>query len=153
MEDRFPELGSRLLVLYDGRCGLCNRSVRWFLRHDARDRLRFIPSESPRVAALLARHGFTSPDLPNGPATILAVRNPGESPGKSDEQILIRSAAILAMLQELPSPWPAIAALLRLIPRPLRDLGYRFIARIRYSIWGRYDVCPLPTPAERARFL
>jgi len=163
MEDRFPELGSRLLVLYDGRCGLCNRSVRWFLRHDARDRLRFIPSESPRVAALLARHGFTSPDLSNGPATILAVRNPGApsdgsmslgwNPGDSGEQVLVRSPAILAMLRELPGPWPSLAALFRLIPRPIRDLGYRFIARIRYRIWGRYDTCPLPTPAERARFL
>lgn len=153
MEDRFPELGSRLLVIYDGRCGLCNRSVRWFLRRDAHDRLRFIPSESPRVAPLLARHGFTSPDLPDGPNSILAVRNPGQSPGQSTEQVLVRSAAILAMLRELPGPWPAIAAILRVIPRPLRDLGYRSIARIRYRIWGRYDTCPLPTPAERARFL
>ena len=75
-EDRFPELGSRMLVIYDERCGLCNRSVRWFRCYDAHDRLRFIQSESLRVVDLLGRTGLTSPDLSDGPTTILAVRNP-----------------------------------------------------------------------------
>ena len=149
MQDLLPELGSRLLVIYDGRCGLCNRSVRWFLRRDTRDCMRFIPSESPRVAALLARSGFASPALPDGPTTILVVRGFD----RPSEQVFARSTAILAMLVELPSPWPSIATLFRIIPRPLRDLAYRFIARIRYRVWGHYDTCPLPTPVERARFL
>ena len=149
MQDLLPELGSRLLVIYDGRCGLCNRSVRWFLRRDTRDRMRFIPSESPRVADLLTRSGFASPDLPDGPATILVVHNLDQP----SERVLTRSAAILALLAELPSPWPFTAALFRIVPRALRDLLYRFIARIRYRVWGRYDTCPIPTPAERARFL
>lgn len=149
MEDRFPELGSRLLVIYDGRCGLCNRSIRWFLHHDTRDRMHFIPSESPRVSALLARAGFASPDLPDGPTTILVVRNPGQP----SEQVLTRSIAVLALLAELPAPWPSLAALFRIVPRPLCDLVYRFIARIRYRVWGHFETCPIPTPAERARFL
>jgi predicted DCC family thiol-disulfide oxidoreductase YuxK len=39
------------------------------------------------------------------------------------------------------------------LPRPLRDLGYRLVARYRYRIWGRFDTCPIPTAQERERFL
>jgi predicted DCC family thiol-disulfide oxidoreductase YuxK len=67
--------------------------------------------------------------------------------------VLVRSNAVLALLGELPQPWPSVAAALGWIPRPLRDLGYRLIACWRYRIWGRLESCPLPTPEERVRFL
>ncbi|MDE3188044.1 MAG: DUF393 domain-containing protein [Acidobacteriota bacterium] len=141
-------LGGRLLVIFDGHCGLCNRSVQWLLRRDRRDRLRFAPSESPQAAALLTRLGFNAHPA-SGPGTILVVLHPGEP----QEQALCRSGAVVALLRELPRPWPAVGVALRLIPRPLRDLGYRLIARWRYRIWGRHERCPLPAPEHRERFL
>ena len=141
-------LGGRLLVLFDGHCGLCNRSVRWFLRRDRQDRLRFGPADSPKVAALLARHGFDWSDA-DGPSSIVVVECV-ETPA---ERLLIRSDAVLKMLGELPQPWPFVARCLKLIPRPLRDLCYRLIARWRYRIWGRLESCPIPTALERGRFL
>lgn len=144
-----PESSPRLLVVFDGRCGLCHRSVRWLARRDRRDRLRFAPSESPRAADLLARHGAGAPDSASGPGTILVV----QGFGGAEERVLVRSDAVLALLAELPWPWPGMAALLAWIPRPLRDLVYRCVARCRYRIWGRLESCPLPTPEERERFL
>jgi len=141
--------GGRLLVIYDGVCGLCNRSVRWFLRRDLRDRMRFAPSDSPEVAALLWRDGFDEGTGGDGPSSIVVVLGVGTA----SERLLVRSDAVLAMLEELPRPWPAICGGVRLIPRPLRDLGYRLIARFRYRIWGRLESCPIPTAAERERFL
>lgn len=149
------ELGGRLLVIFDGTCGLCNHSVRWFLCRDGRDLLRFTPSESPKVAELLARHGFTAPSAPAtgpgaaGPGTILVVRDAG---GPS-ERVFVRSDAVVALLGELPRPWPLTGKLLGAVPRLLRDLGYRLIARWRYRIWGRLASCPIPGPEERGRFL
>jgi predicted DCC family thiol-disulfide oxidoreductase YuxK len=150
----FENIGDRLLVIYDGHCGFCNRSVRWFLRRDSSDRLRFVPSESPKVAAFLARHAITESENGLGsatiaPSTILVVSHP-EGPA---ERVLIRSEAAIAMLHELPQPWPAVASVLRWIPRPLSDLGYRLVARYRYRIWGYFDSCPIPTAEERAHFL
>jgi predicted DCC family thiol-disulfide oxidoreductase YuxK len=139
------ELDGRLLVVFDGHCGLCDRSVRWLLRRDRQDRLRFAASESPQVAELLVRHGFSTA----GPETILAVRDAGGP----EEQILVRSAAFVALLGELPRPWPVVAAGLRWIPRVLLDAAYRLVARWRYRIWGRQESCPVPTPAQRTRFL
>lgn len=68
-------------------------------------------------------------------------------------QVLLHSNAVIAMLRELPRPWPISGAMLWCIPRPLRDWGYSLIARWRYRIWGRLESCPLPTEEERARFL
>jgi predicted DCC family thiol-disulfide oxidoreductase YuxK len=154
MVSNFTELGDRLLVIFDGRCGLCNRAVRWFLVRDRLDRLRFVASESPKVAELLAKHGLGAPDadpeIKSGSPlrTILVVLDPG---GPA-ERILRRSDAVMALLWELPRPWPAVAVALRWILRPVRDLGYRLIARWRYRIWGRLESCPIPTAEERTRF-
>jgi predicted DCC family thiol-disulfide oxidoreductase YuxK len=67
--------------------------------------------------------------------------------------LLSRSDAVLALLSRLPSPWPTVAGALRLVPRPLRDLAYRLVARWRYRVWGRLETCPIPTAEERNRFL
>ena len=144
-----PKLGNRLLVIFDGHCVLCNSAVRWFLRRDQRDQLRFAASESIDLAALLVRRNIAAANTGAGPDTILVVR---DFNGPAEETHL-RSDATLEMLRELPQPWPAVAAALRLIPRALRDLGYRLIARWRYRIWGRLESCPIPTVAEHDRFL
>jgi predicted DCC family thiol-disulfide oxidoreductase YuxK len=150
----FDHLGERLLVIYDGVCGFCNLSVRWFLTRDRNDRLRFVPSDSPKVAGFLTRHGISESNQglassAFAPSTIIVVRHP-QTPG---EEVLVRSGAAIAMLAALPNPWPAVAAVMRWIPRPIRDLGYRLVARYRYRIWGRLESCPIPTAQERARFL
>ncbi len=145
----FPleELEGRLLVLYDGECGLCNRSIRLMLRRDRRDRLRFAANSDPRAVQLLAEHGIVPPQA--APDTIVVLRNIGTPL----EDMLVRSNAVLACLRALPQPWPMAAALLRLIPRPFRELGYRQIASLRYRFFGRLATCPIPTPAERSHFL
>jgi len=143
------EVGDRLLVIFDGHCGFCNRTVRWFLRRDRMDRLRFVPSESPLVSSLLARHGMSAHCSEQGPETVVVVRDAGGA----KERVLIRSDAAKELLSELPQPWRAAGAVFGWIPRPVGDLGYRLVARWRYRIWGRLDSCPLPTAEERARFL
>ncbi len=143
------EIGDRLLVIFDGHCGLCNRAVRWFLRRDRGDRLRFVAFESPKVAGLLARHGFSGMERGLEPGTILVVRDSGGQ----NERVLVRSEAVLALLGELPQRWRALGVAVGWIPRPLRDLGYQLLARWRYRIWGRLESCPLPMTEERDRFL
>jgi predicted DCC family thiol-disulfide oxidoreductase YuxK len=147
-------LGDRVLVVFDGHCGFCYRSVRWLARRDRRDRLRFAASDAPQVAELVARQqsGALVKEFGSGtnaPGTILVVRNVGSAA----EEVLIRSDAVTALLGELPSPWPAVAAIFKWIPRPLRDFAYGLIVRGRYRIWGRLASCPAPVAGERERFL
>jgi len=149
MVSGLTEPGDRLVVLFDGHCVLCNGTVRWFLRRDRRDRLRFAAFDAADWGDLLARHGICVANVAAGPSTVFVVRGFGGE----REEVLVRSDAALAMLRELPQPWPAVAALLWIIPRPVRDLGYWLIAHWRYRIWGRLESCPIPTAEERERFL
>jgi predicted DCC family thiol-disulfide oxidoreductase YuxK len=146
--NELSELDGRVLVIFDGHCGLCNRSVRWFVRRDGRDRMRFVASESPKVAGLLARLGVEGAGgiLPSSIVVVLDA-------GRAEERVLMRSEAVLALLGELPRPWPRVAAALRWVPRVVRDGVYGLIARWRYRIWRRLESCPLPTAEERGRFL
>jgi predicted DCC family thiol-disulfide oxidoreductase YuxK len=141
-------IGDRLLVIFDGHCGLCNRLVRWFLRRDRQDRLRFVPFDSLKAAGLLARHGLAL-NVASGKSGTILVAQAVDTPA---ERVFVRSDAVLVILRQLPAPWPAVAVSFRIIPRALRDLGYRLVARSRYRIWGHLDSCPIPTPQERARF-
>ena len=142
------QLGDRLLVIFDGQCGFCNGWVRWLLKRDGRDRLRFASTSSPAAAPLLAR----CPELlePGGiPGTVLVFRHPLQA----EERPLTRFAATLALFAELQRPWPAVAALLSWVPNFLSDPPYRLVARWRYRIRGRLESCPIPAEEDRARFL
>ena len=145
----FPQLENRLLVIYDGECGFCNRAIRWLLKRDRKDRLRFAPSSSVQVEDLLARHGIKSGAVNFSPDTIMVLRNV-DTPV---EELLVRSNAVLACLRALPQPWPMVAAMARVVPRPFRESMYRLVARWRYRLWGRYASCPIPTADEQRHFL
>ncbi|HLV86404.1 MAG TPA: DCC1-like thiol-disulfide oxidoreductase family protein [Candidatus Sulfotelmatobacter sp.] len=141
------------ILLYDGVCGLCNRFVQFILRRDRNAIFRFATLQSPLAARILARHGAIATDLetvyvavnfdPSGPD--------GETP--PDELLLGRSDAVHFVLLNLSTFWRVMARLLGILPRSLRDWGYGVIARNRYSIFGRYDTCPIPDAATRNRFL
>ena len=133
------------ILLYDGVCGLCNRFVQFILRRDPTAIFRFAALQSPLAAEILARHGANPTDLD----TVYVVLNHSQP----DESLLAQSDAGLFVLQQLGGIWRAAALILRFIPRPLRNWAYDLVARDRYRIFGRYDTCPLPSEATRARFL
>lgn len=143
------DIVGRVLVVFDGHCGLCNGLVRWLLRRDEGDRLRFVAMESEKVAGVVARHVAGGVGATNGSETMLVVRDAGGAA----ERVLVRSDGVVALFEELPRPWPWVGAALKWIPLWARDLGYRLVARWRYRIWGRLESCPVPTREERKRFL
>jgi len=133
------------IILYDGVCGLCNSLVQFLLKHDKQSRLRFASLQSDFAARVLKRHGIDPKDLD----TVQIIEN-YEQPG---ERVLQRSDAILRAGRELGGFWSASAAAGKVIPRALRDVIYRFVARNRYRVFGKYDTCMLPEPNQRSRFL
>jgi predicted DCC family thiol-disulfide oxidoreductase YuxK len=133
------------IILYDGVCGLCNRLVQFLLKHDKSGRLRFASLQSDFAAKVLQRHGIDPKDLD----TLHVVEN-YEQP---DERVLQRSDAILRAGRELGGFWSASAAAAKVIPRSLRDVIYRFVARNRYRVFGKYESCMLPDLNQRSRFL
>ena len=127
------------VVLYDGTCGLCHKSVQWLLRHERDHELLFAPLQGPTAAALRVRH----PEIPQELSTVVLV---------DGDRVRLRSKAFLYAARHLRAPWRWGYGV-RWLPAIVLDLGYRFIASIRYRVWGRADMCDLPAPEQSARFL
>jgi predicted DCC family thiol-disulfide oxidoreductase YuxK len=126
------------VIYFDGYCGLCDRLVRFVLPRDRRRRYHFAPLQGTTARDRLAGAG----DPQDSDTVIL-----------DDEGTLrIRSDAALAIVAGLGGVWQS-AALLRLIPRPLRDAIYDWIARHRFRWFGRRNACRVPGPEEHERFL
>jgi predicted DCC family thiol-disulfide oxidoreductase YuxK len=70
-----------------------------------------------------------------------------------DERVLARSRAVLFALGEIGGAWTWIANAARVVPRPVADAVYGVVARVRYRLFGRFDVCAVPPPEWRQRFL
>lgn len=67
--------------------------------------------------------------------------------------LLVRSNAFLHILRRLGGCWKFLGGALGLIPRPVRDIVYDFIARIRYRVFGtRDELCPIVPADLRGRF-
>ena len=131
------------MLLYDGVCGVCNRSVRTILRFDPTGPLRFAALESVFAKAIIERH----PEVANVDSVVFV-----DDPGQPSERVAVRSAAVLRVLDYLGGPW-RVFTLARVIPAPLRDWLYDRFAAVRYRVFGTYDSCPVPSPEVRARFV
>jgi predicted DCC family thiol-disulfide oxidoreductase YuxK len=127
------------VVLYDGACGLCHRSVKFILRHERHATLLFAPLQGETAAALRARY----PSIPDSLDTVVLIDN---------DRAYLRSKAFLYVAKYLRGFWHA-GYWFRWLPGPLLNLVYRFIATLRYPVWGKVDACELPSPEQRSRFL
>ncbi len=125
---------SRPIVFFDGVCGLCNGVVDTLLRVDRRNRLLFAPLQGETALARLGEATLNS---------IVLV----DTAGRHE-----KSAAALRICLHIGGLWQVLL-IFWLLPRPLRDALYDFIARNRYAWFGKHELCRLPTPQERARFL
>ncbi len=132
------------VLLYDGVCGLCNKSVQMILDHDKRKEMRFAALQSDYGKQVISRH----PELEKVDSIVFVERNSGAD----DERVFIRSDAALRVASYLGGAWKLLL-IFRIIPRPIRDFFYNLIAKYRYKFFGKYDSCMLPSPDVRSRFL
>jgi predicted DCC family thiol-disulfide oxidoreductase YuxK len=134
------------LLLYDGSCGFCARSVQFVLRHESRRRtLRFAALDSAIGIDVRARH----PEI-EGVDSVVWVE-PAET--NAPERVLVRSAAVLCVLRYLGGVWRALAGLAAIVPRSLADAVYDFVARHRHKLTRGNPACVIPTPEQRSRFI
>lgn len=138
------DLKTAPVLLYDGECGVCDKSVQMILKHDRRKVMRFAALQSNYGREVVARHS----SLSNVDSLILV--EPADE--KREEQVFIRSTAVLRIVAYLGGVWKLLL-IGYLIPRPIRDFLYDVVARNRYRILGAPDACMLPSPEVRARFL
>lgn len=136
--------GGAPVLLYDGVCGFCNKSVQMILDHDRRGQMRFAALQSDYGQAVIERH----PEL-RGVDSVVYVE---KLTGAGGERVFMKSAAALKVAAYIGGFWKIFLAA-KIMPRPLRDYFYDLFARNRYRLFGKYDTCLLPPPEVRSRFL
>lgn len=127
------------IILFDAECILCSANAQFVLTHDRKKRFRLAAMQGEVGSGLYRRFGID----PTNPDSIIVV---------DGDKMLRDSDAVLAIYAGLGWPWKALA-LLRLVPRVIRDPLYLFVARNRYRIFGRRESCWLPSPEFRDRLL
>ena len=127
------------VVIFDGTCGFCSRIVRFALRHDIRGELLFTSNTSPFGKRLLSDYKLEALSAD----TLIVI---------ADGRALLRSDAAIYIAAHLRAPY-RYGEYLRYIPRIIRDVGYRVIARIRHHLASSVDVCELLPPEQRLRVI
>lgn len=125
------------VILFDGVCNLCSAWVRFVARWDEGRRYRLAALGSPAAARLLERNDAGSTD------SVILIE---------EGRTFTESEAALRILAGLGGVW-SLTRVARLVPRPVRDVVYRWVARNRYRWFGRKDRCELPDAGLRERFL
>jgi predicted DCC family thiol-disulfide oxidoreductase YuxK len=127
------------IVFFDGVCNLCNKSVDFILARDPDGNFRFASLQSSIARDILNKKGVDTASM----GTIILLK---------DDEIFMRSSAVLEIVRDLRSPWQALY-IFKLVPRLIRDLIYDFISKNRYNWFGKRDSCRVPTAEEKTRFL
>ena len=126
------------VILFDGVCNLCNGFVQFVIARDHRARFSFASLQSDAAKRLAVQVGSA-----DGRESIVLLEN-----GRAFTQ----STAALRVIRALGFPWTFAYALI-IVPRPLRDWAYAVVARNRYRWFGKRQVCMVPTPDLKRRFL
>jgi predicted DCC family thiol-disulfide oxidoreductase YuxK len=127
------------LILFDGVCNWCNAWVSFAIAHDPGGQFKFGTLQSEQAQRILGDLGFSATDY----QTFLLLE---------EGQVYTKSTAALRVIGQL-SWWCPLFYLGVLVPAPLRDVVYDFVARHRYQWMGRAATCRVPTQAERDRFV
>ncbi|MFZ1688477.1 MAG: thiol-disulfide oxidoreductase DCC family protein [Flavobacteriales bacterium] len=132
-------VGEQRLLLFDGVCNLCTGVVQFIIKRDKSARFRFASLQSTVGEAFLKANSIPTDTY----ASFVYVRK---------GTVHMRSGAALNIALDLGGLWSLAYAFI-IVPAFIRDAVYDFVARNRYKWFGKADVCMLPTPELRARFL
>lgn len=135
--DRIAVMGA--IVLFDGVCNFCSGSVNFIIAHDPNGYFKFAPLQSDIGKGLLDKFEIDTGETDS----IILIEN---------EKAYVYSTAPLRIARKLSGLWSWFYVL-RIVPRLIRDFFYRLFAKYRYRLFGKKDVCMMPTPEIRQRFL
>lgn len=113
-------------ILFDGYCNLCNGVVNFLQKHARKNQFVFIPLQSETGKEMIQKY-----KLSENPDSVILI---------AGEKVFKESDAALEIVCSMHFPWKIILVF-SIIPRPVRNKIYRFIASNRYRWWGRRRDC------------
>ena len=127
------------IVLFDGVCNFCNDSVNFIIERDSDNYFKFAPLQSEVARELAEKHSI---DRENTDSIILI----------ENEMAQMHSTAALKIAKNLDGFWSTFYIFI-IVPKFIRDFFYKLFAKNRYRLFGKKDVCMMPTPEINERFL
>jgi predicted DCC family thiol-disulfide oxidoreductase YuxK len=132
----FPE---KQLILFDGVCNLCNTYVQFVIKKDSQNKFMFASLQSDMGQNVLKHFGLDTTEF----KTLVLLQ---------DKEIYTKSTGALRILKQLDGVWK-FSYIFLLIPAPIRDFFYSFVAANRYRFFGKKEYCMMPSPELKAKFL
>jgi predicted DCC family thiol-disulfide oxidoreductase YuxK len=127
------------IILFDGFCNFCNRTVNIILKYDQDGHFQFAASQSNAGINLLDQFNLNQ----KASASVILIDN---------EKVYTKTDAVIQIAICL-KDWPRLFMWLKLIPKPIRDFAYDLIAKNRYRLFGKRQACSIPDESIRHRFL
>ena len=133
------EESQHAIVLFDGVCNLCNGSVNFLIERDKKDEFRFASLQSEVGEQMLKDHSIRRSDTDS----VILVE---------DGRAFVYSTAALRIAKRLGSIW-SLAYGFIVLPVFVRDFFYKLVAKHRYRMFGKTDVCRMPTTEDAKKFI
>ena len=127
------------LILFDGVCNLCNAAVNWVIDHDKKDLFKFASLQADFGKRKMKEIGLGNKYMD----TIVFM---------DEEKFFTQSDAVLHILKYTGGIY-SLAVVFFIVPKFIRDFVYKFIANHRYQWFGKREICRVPTPELKAKFL
>ena len=116
------------IILFDGVCNLCDFSVGFIMKRDAKTHFQFASQASKIGKELIKKYNLKDTD------SLVLI---------SQDRAYIYSDAVLEIAKNLDG-WYRYLYIFRFTPRVLRDIVYKIIAKYRYRIFGKKNSCMMP---------
>ena len=126
------------IIFFDGDCAMCSRFVVFCLRRDERRVFRYAPIDGSTWNDRIEK---------------MTINDRGTIHLLTGDVHLVRTSAIIGIFRELGGPWRFVGNTLWLIPRPIRNAVYRFVAWNRKRLSKFTRTCSIPNPNERSCIL
>ncbi|MBU0476025.1 MAG: thiol-disulfide oxidoreductase DCC family protein [Bacteroidetes bacterium] len=127
------------IIIFDGVCNFCNGAVNFIIKRDIKGVFQFTPMQSDIAQKLIDSYHESKKDLD----TIILIKN---------GVFYIRSEAALEIAKELTGFW-FLFRIFKILPVTIRDVFYKVFANNRYKLFGKREVCMIPTLEQRNRFI
>lgn len=127
----------RKIIFFDGHCNLCNGFIDFVIKRDKNKKFYFASLQGQKAKEVLEEEAIS--EL----STVVLYDN-----GKTFK----KSQAVFKVFEDISGVWFALG-IFKFLPTTITDFFYTLIAKNRYVLFGRKDICRLPTPSEKEHFL
>ncbi|MDZ7898733.1 MAG: thiol-disulfide oxidoreductase DCC family protein [Arcicella sp.] len=137
MKNSIPQ--NTQIILFDGVCNFCNSSINFIIDHDPEKNFKFAPLQSEFGQAILKQFNKNTEDFDS----VILLKN---------SQLYQKAEAAVEVTKHLSGAWKYLAVF-GILPTFFLNFFYDIIAKNRYKIFGKSEICRIPTPELRERFI